>query len=193
MISEAPARRSSPGLTMIEILISGTVLLLISGLFFAIVVPILQREDWFQGQQSNIRSYVVARERLIELVGRGRIIPLAQWSTVPAPDQLLVEFYLPESVSTDSFGDMASVDRREIVVFDDVLRHQVILTGEKKLIVKAQDDSYSRLIWAMESTSNVSATVAPDLKRVDFEMGGKIEAHADQGGDWHKTISVFLP
>lgn len=180
------------GITLVEAVISSAILLMLSTLFFAAAIPALQREEWFQDKQTNISGSLVARERLFELLSSCLLVPEPDRSVIPGPDILLLEFYKPDQVQTDSFSGLAAIDLREAVIYDRTLRYRIILKPDGKLIETDQNSSYRKLIWNLGEGASVTSTQAADLRRVDFEMSGYLKRNTYQEVAWTKGMVFRL-
>ena len=112
--------RGEYGTTLPEILISGSLLLLLSALFFQGVLPALQREDWFANRQSVITGYLAAKERLAGLLRSSLLVPVADQSELTGQDQLLVEFHRQNRFDTSNFAQMGVIDRRELPTYEEL-------------------------------------------------------------------------
>ena len=148
-------------------------LIALSVVFLFSINPMLRRQKWLFGKQSEVTSSLVARERLRSALGGVLLVR----PTVPpllASDggRVLLEFFRPRSVTTSSFGTVPDVDLREMAVFDRDRRFQLVFDGEGNLRESDRPETFRRLIWALGPQSQLEVEISEDLRRVDLLAQG---------------------
>lgn len=179
-------------MTMPEVLLTTGVLLLVSALFFSTMLPLVQREKWFREHQTLTTRALVARARLQEALERVQLIEEEEQSPAPAQATLLLEFYRPNVVQTDSFGSLAQIDRREILTYDKSVRHQLRLSSEGRLVETEAEESYQRLVWNLGEQAAAQAQPSASRDLVVFTFSGTVEAEAGRSVPWEKSFTIRL-
>lgn len=182
-------RYRNRGFSLLEILLSSGLLLLLTTMAFSAVVPALQREDWFEKKQVDVRSYLIAKERVTSLLRGVQLQSLE--SNVDNGEQVLVSFFRPFENATSSFGELSTFDLSESVRFDDSVTYEIRHLNSGLLVSRNANSGEQRPIWNLGSDSEVSVELSADKRRLDFHFEGpELERFSD--GRWQFDFSTQI-
>jgi hypothetical protein len=180
------------GISLFELLTAAGLLLILSGLFFQTFSPVLERQNWLFGQQSEVTTSLVARERLRAVLNNAQLVSQSDLTPAMPGRKVLLELFRPTPVATSDFGDVPFIDLREMELFDRTHRIQVVLLDSGEMQESDTGNTFRRLIWAMGPGAEVQVTQAPDGRRVDITATGVRLAGRPQESHWTHTMT-FLP
>lgn len=158
---------SKGGFSVAEVLVAGGLLALISTVFFAGVVPAMQREDWFSQKQDGVRGFLTAKQHLSSILRN--VLLVEQPPFEEGGDLVLLQFHRPVERSTGE-GELGSFDLEEVVEYDLSRTLEVRFSPGGLLFLKS-DTEFQSPIWRLgEDSQATDVVIQPDLRRVDFHF-----------------------
>ena len=185
----AQLRNSKAGaaFTLLEVLVSVGLLLLLSGLLFSSIFPILQRGRHFENQQSTVRKFLIARERLIRELRH--INPSATPPSITTSGKVVLEYYRPREQTYDGIR-FGTFDLGEVVAFDTTT-WEIFLSSEGNLIIRESGIEPGVLVWGMGSGADVDCLVATGPARLEFEF--RLQTETQSSTKTTRTIDLVIP
>ena len=157
------------GLTLMETLVSVALLLNLSGLLFGSIFPALERGRLFETQQSLLRQFFLARERLVRELQH--VQPLSSAPSDRPEGKVVLQYhrYLEQTSNGVRFGVF---DISEVAVIDTSVVWEVFLSDRGNLVVREADNPPGTLVWGMGEKADVVCTLErqPDLIKFDFKL-----------------------
>lgn len=178
------------GATLVEILISAGLLMLMSGVFFYTVTPIVQKKDWFGEKQDILRGYILAKQKLNILLIGSRLLSQEELAERDLPDDVLLAIARKRTAQTAGLGQLAIVDRREITTYEPASPVFLELDAQGRLKSRAGDNV--SLIWALGQDARVEASSSEDARSVTFNFEAVDRSLPSQPRTWRRQHRVYL-
>jgi hypothetical protein len=178
------------GATVLELLISATLLLVLTGLLGSLL-PAYEREDWFGNKQNEIRGFLIARERLTQELRNVELLDMPGPEYTADGCEILLRYQKPIQTST-SVGDLSKVTYSEVVEFDESTSFEVLLSPDNKVLFRNVDTDIRRQIWSLGEEAKAQVVVNFDDYRVDFNFEGTTSEKHSGKSNWNYSVVVFV-
>lgn len=140
----APVKRPR-GTTVMELLIASALLLTLTGVLFAALLPVMGRSGTLDDKQDDLQRVIVLREYLARRL---------QGSYVKKVRDLSIEFYQPDVVTT-RVGEVQRVTEEETPAWDETRTFEIAFeNGEVVDQVRGTRDK-RRVLWDLGPGSRV--------------------------------------
>ncbi len=164
-------------MTLPEILISASLLLILTAVALNALTPVLRRQDKFQVADDRVRGFMVARESLHGYLARARVRSVA-------PKQLTVIF--PKKVETNH-GTLSKLAAGETVDYDTD-NEQEVWFDNGRLMWNEQ------VLWRLGPGSDLRLEAfGADNAFVRFNFEGREDPSRDDSPRWTRSFVLFLP
>lgn len=132
--------RRRAGMTIVEIMIAATLLVVLTGVLLQLLVPILRNATRMDEKQDNLQKLIILREDLLHRLKAGK---------VKAVSELAIEFYAPDLVDT-GLGPLPRIDTSEIEAFDETHVHEIVTETDGTLVHQVRHQPHTRqVLWAL--------------------------------------------
>jgi type II secretory pathway pseudopilin PulG len=183
-----PSKRRPGGFTLLEILISVSLLLLLTGLLFGSIIPALQRSGEFEGKNSRIRNFLLARERLVRELQHVQL----NWETVPSDPggEILLQYFRPEEKELSDGTRFGKFNLSEVVEFKRDVTWQLFLSDAGSLVIRDSSTSPGDLVWSLGPEAEVTCNPETDGSSVAFTF--KLDTEARFSTKTSETINLVV-
>lgn len=170
-------------MTIPEVLVSASLLLLVSAILFNMLIPLMGRSVKLDEKQDNLQRAVVLRHHMLSRLKTAQILNVSDVS---------VEFYANDVASTP-YGSINKLGNDEMLAFDTTRIWEITTeTRPNGMWVVDRElgaGGTNRGIWNLGPGGSMELTVNNPFLRVDL-VGST--GHLD-GGTWSKAFELFLP
>lgn len=170
-------------MTIPEVLLSATLLLLISGILFNMLIPLMGRSVKLDQKQDNLQRGVVLRHFMNTRLKNAMVL---------AVDATHLEFYANDHATTP-YGPLNRLGNDEMLAFDETRRLEIVTEArtEGTWVVEREvgTGAGNRGIWFLGQGGTWTLTYAKPLLTVAVTG---TTGHFD-GGTWTKSFDLVLP
>ena len=173
---------SKRGLTLIELLISASILLLITTMVFLVMVPLMRKAQPGDDKQENIQRLIFLRRYLDTRLNGARVL---------AVDTYGLDYYVPERVDTD-LGRLDVLTQADMVRWDYSVRYRVTTVdrGGEMVVVDGPElaPETGRSIWNLGPGGEL--TFEPKLPLVTLTARSQKGQYG--GGIWQRQVDIVI-
>ena len=169
------------GLSLIELLIAASILLLLTTVLGNVLVPVMQRAGYHDQQQEVIQRLILTREFL------SRRLNVARFDTVTGVE---LNYFLPQIMATQ-VGPLNKIEPTELIAYDTVHKYKLTLSGGQLLEYVPGDGRYDRYLWNMgaNATFTIDASAKPLIK---FRFQGLRDPRQPTGPSFDHSFGLVL-
>lgn len=166
-------------MTLAEILVSASLLLILTAVALSSLTPILRRQEKFQAADDKVRGFLTAREALHGHLARARVRSVT-------PEQLTVIF--PRKIPTNH-GSLSKLAAGETLDYDLDTEFDVWFdTGRGWLMWNEQ------VLWRLGPGSSMRLEqFGADSAFVRFNFTGREEPTRTDSPLWTRSFVLFMP
>lgn len=170
-------------MTIPEVLLSATLLLVISGILLNMLIPLMGRSVKLDQKQDNLQRGVVLRHFMNTRLKNAMIL---------AVDSTHLEFYSNDRATTP-YGPLNKLGTDEMLAFDETRKLEITTEtrpeGEWVVEREVGTGNGNRGIWFLGKGGTMTLTFAKPLLTVAITG---TTGHFD-GGTWSKSFDLVLP
>lgn len=178
--------RRPPGTTVLELLIGSALLLMLTGLLFQTVIPVMRDAARVDAKQENLQRLILLREYLNKRLRSCKVRDVTA---------MAVEFYQPDLVDT-LVGEVPRINEAEMVEWDESTLYEITCLPSGEVVDQARGKPDTRrVLWNLGKSGSVKFDGAA-LPLVQVEVrtlaGQPKNAKGEVVEPWVRTVPVVL-